>query len=103
VPAETIKLNSRQGCTAWDASWRIVKLWEVPADDLLATGDIGVVPWVPLAQFDGPPEPVIRECRTRIDQVDSRVEKENLLEIESIAGLPGRISEQIASGVRITW
>lgn len=54
VPAETIKLNSRQGCTTWDASWRIVKLWEVPADELLATGDVGVVPWVPLARFEGP-------------------------------------------------
>ena len=81
VPAETIKLNSRQGCTTWKASWRIVKLWEVPADDLLASGDIGVVPWVPLAQFDGPPEPIIRECRARIDQIRSRVQKENLLAI----------------------
>ena len=73
LPAETIKLKSRQGCTTWDASWRIVKLWEVPAGDLLATGDIGVVPWVPLAQFDGPPEPIIRECRARIDKVGSHV------------------------------
>ena len=68
-------------CTTWDASWRIIKLWEVPADDLLATGDVGVVPWVPLARFDGPPEPIIRECRARIEQVGSRVEKENLLAV----------------------
>jgi hypothetical protein len=81
VPAESISLNSRQGCTTWDASWRIVKLWEVRAEDLLATGDIGVVPWVPLARFDGPPEPIFRECRARIDQVDSRVEHENLLAV----------------------
>jgi hypothetical protein len=81
VPAKSIKLNSRQGCTTWNASWRIVKLWEVPAEDLLGTGDVGVVPWVPLARFDGPPEPIIRECRARIDRIGSRVEKENLLAI----------------------
>ncbi len=81
LPAETIKLKSRQGCTTWDASWRIVKLWEVPAGDLLATADIGVIPWVPLAQFDGPPEPIIRECRARIDKVGSHAEKENLLAV----------------------
>jgi predicted transposase YdaD len=53
----------------------------VPAAELLATGDIGVVPWVPLAQFDGPSEPIIRECRARIKKVGSRVEKENLLAV----------------------
>ncbi len=81
VPVECVKLNSRQGCTTLDASWRIVKLWEVPAEDLLATGDVGVVPWVPLAKFDGPPEPIIRECRGLIDKVGSRVDKENLLAV----------------------
>lgn len=87
VPAETIKLNSRQGCTTWNASWRIVKLWEVPADNLLASDDIGAVPWVPLAKFDGPPEPIIRECKARIDQVGSRIEKENLLAITQFLAL----------------
>jgi hypothetical protein len=81
TPPESIKLNSRQGCTAWDASWRTVKLWEVPAEDLLAAGDIGLVPWVPLAQSDSPPESIMRECRARIDQVASRAERENLLAV----------------------
>ncbi len=81
VPVESIKLNSRLGCTTWDASWRIIKLWEVPAEDLLATVDVGVVPWVPLAKLDGPPEPIIRECRARIDKAGSPVDKENLLAV----------------------
>jgi len=34
-----------------------------------------------LAQFDGPPEPIIRECRARIDRVGSRAEQENLLAV----------------------
>jgi hypothetical protein len=84
VPAEFIQVNSRLGCTKWDASWRIVKLWEVPARDLLAAGDIGLVPWVPLARFDGPPEPIIRECRARIDEVGSGIEHENLLAVTQL-------------------
>ena len=84
MPAQSVGLNSRLGFTSWNASWRIVKLWEVPAEDLLATGDIGLVPWVPLARFDGPPEPILRECRTRIDKVDSRAAQENLLAVTQI-------------------
>lgn len=61
--ANSVNLRSRRGCTLWNAAWRIVKLWEVPAEDLLAAGDIGLVPWVPLARFDGPPETIVRECR----------------------------------------
>ncbi len=81
APAESMKLESRQGCTALDASWRVVKLWEVPAQDLLAAGDIGLVPWVPLARSDSPPESIMRECRARIDQVASRAEQQNLLAV----------------------
>jgi predicted transposase YdaD len=81
APVESMKLNSRQGCTAWHASWRIVKLWELPAEDLLSAGDVGLVPWVPLSKFDGPPEPIMHECRARIDRIGSRVERENLLAV----------------------
>jgi hypothetical protein len=81
APAESVELSSRLGCTALHASWRVVKLWEVPAQDLLAAGDIGLAPWVPLAQSDSPPESIMRECRARIGQVASRIDKENLLAV----------------------
>src|SRR5262249_10018890 len=77
--AQTTKLSSRQGLTTWDVSWRIVKQWEVPAAELLAAGDIGLIPWVPLAKIDGPPEPVFRECKARIARVRSEDEQESLL------------------------
>jgi predicted transposase YdaD len=32
---------------------RIVKLWEVPAEELIATGDPATMAWVPLANFSG--------------------------------------------------
>ena len=79
--ASTVNLRSRQGLTHWRLSWRIAKLWEVPALDLLAAGDVGLIPWVPLAKFDGPPEPIVRQCRDRIDQDAPPGEHENLLAV----------------------
>jgi hypothetical protein len=57
---DAINLSSPQGLTDWKLSWRIAKLWEVPAQELLAADDIGLIPWVPLTKFKGPPEPMIR-------------------------------------------
>ena len=51
------------GLNRWRAGWKVVELWNVPAEGLLLAGDVGLIPWVPLAKFDGPPEPVFRQCR----------------------------------------
>lgn len=79
--AGSAHLRSRRGCTELMASWRVVKMWEVPAEQLLAAGDVGLIPWVPLAQIDGPPEPIIRQCRDRIDRDAPPHEHENLLAV----------------------
>ena len=76
---DSMTARSRRGFTSCDVSWRVVKLWEVSAEELLATGDLGVVPWVPLAQFDGPPEPIVRRCRARIDRQAPSQERADLL------------------------
>jgi len=86
--AGSADLFSRRGCTKLSLSWRIVKLWEVPAEGLLAAGDVGLIPWVPLARFDGPPEPIFRECRARIDRDAPPAEHESLLVVTHfLAGL----------------
>lgn len=36
--------TSAHGLTRLAADWRVVRLWELDADDLLASGDIGLVP-----------------------------------------------------------
>ena len=79
--AESAHLKSRRGYTDLRASWSVVKLWEVPAEVLLSAGDIGLIPWVPLSRFDGPPEPIVRQCRVRIDQKAPPNEHENLLAV----------------------
>ena len=52
----------------------------------MATGDPGVMPWVPLARLDGPPEPVLQECRRIIDTVPALQEHANLLAVSQVLG-----------------
>ncbi len=71
-------IPSAEGFTSIHVYWKLVELWKVPAEELLAAGDFGLIPWVPLAHFEGPPEPVFRECRERIDRDAPPEERENL-------------------------
>ena len=45
--ANSVTLRSRRGLTKWSLSWKAVKLWEVPAEELLGLGDVGLLSWVP--------------------------------------------------------
>jgi hypothetical protein len=78
-------------------TWRVVELWTVPAEELLAANDVGLIPWVPLAQFQGPPEPILEECRRRIDQQAPADERANFLAVTEVLTQlrykePGRLS-----------
>ena len=56
------------GVTALGGWWRVVELWTLPAEPVLATSDPGMMPWVPLMQADEPPQIVLQRCREVIDQ-----------------------------------
>jgi hypothetical protein len=62
------ELASELGWTSLAAAWKVQKLWELSAEEMLAVPDVGVVPWVPLMAHEGPPEPLLRRCRERIDR-----------------------------------
>lgn len=79
LAAREIVLESDDGSTRIHVAWKAVELWRIPAAELLAAGDIGLIPWVPLARFEGPPEPIFRECRARIDRDAPQREQESLL------------------------
>jgi hypothetical protein len=64
--------------------WKVVELWELVAEDLLATGDVGLVPWVPLTRFQGPPAPLLEACRRRIDELALPEERDNLLAVSQV-------------------
>jgi hypothetical protein len=61
-----------------------VELWTIPAEELLGAGDNGLVPWVPLTRFEGPPEQLFQRCRERIDEDAPPGEHENLLAVTQI-------------------
>jgi predicted transposase YdaD len=87
VTGQTQRL-SRLGLTQLDVKWKVVELWTVPAADLLAVNDVGLIPWVPLCQYDGPPEPLLQQCRQRIDAQAPPQEHSNLLAVTQVfAGL----------------
>ncbi|MBV9123092.1 MAG: hypothetical protein JO112_07030 [Planctomycetes bacterium] len=76
--------ESRLGLTRWQVNWRLVELWNLPAEELLNMPDVGLVPWVPLTHFTEPPEEVFRQCREKIDQQAPAQEHESLLAVTSV-------------------
>lgn len=77
-------IQSARGLTELRLKVHVVNLWTVPAEELLAAGDVGLIPWVPLARYDGPPEVLLRQCRERIEQQARPEEKENLVAITRV-------------------
>ena len=82
------ELRSTLGTSHCALSWRVVELWTLPAEELLAANDVGLIPWVPLTHYDGPLETLLYECRERIDRQAPADERTNLLAVTQImAGL----------------
>ncbi len=78
------ELVSRQGWTRVQTNWRVVELWTLPAAELLAANDVGLIPWVPLTHFEGPPEPILQQCRELIDRHAPAEERANLLAVSQV-------------------
>jgi hypothetical protein len=82
--ADHLTLQSHGGLTDLRASWRVVELWNVPASELLATGEPGLMPWVPLTRLDGPAPVILGECRRIIDEKAKPQEHANLLAVTQV-------------------
>jgi hypothetical protein len=83
LPSER-QFKSRLGLAKVQANWRVIELWNFPAEALLASEGIGLIPWVPLSSFEGPPERVLQRCRVAIDQRASADERANLLAVTQV-------------------
>ncbi len=79
-----LRVNSPLGHTHLEAGWRVVNLWEVNASDFLPLNDPGLAPWLPLTKFDGPPEPVLQQCKDAIEARTTGGEQKNLLAVTEI-------------------
>jgi hypothetical protein len=83
VPSE-LEVRSELGWTTLRCSWKVVELWQVSAEELLAAGDVGLLPWVPLTRFEGPPRDLLQRCRERIDRQARHDERANLLAVSQV-------------------
>ena len=75
---------SSDAATELGGRWRVVELWTIPAEPVLATADPGMMPWVPLMQAAEPPEIVLRRCREVIDQHAPAEEHESLITVTQV-------------------
>jgi hypothetical protein len=82
--SDKMELQSRLGFSQLQARWRIVELWKLSAEELLAAGDVGLIPWVPLTHYTGPPEVLLQQCRERIDRQAQPQERVNLLAVTQV-------------------
>ena len=83
VPQQTLR-SGTDGVTALEGRWRVVELWTVPAEPVLATADPGMMPWVPLMQSAEPPETVLRRCREVIDRLAPPEEHDRLITVTQV-------------------
>ena len=72
------------GVTELGGWWRVVELWTLPAEPVLATADPGMMPWVPLMHAAEPPEIVLQRCREVIDQHAPADEHESLITVTQV-------------------
>jgi hypothetical protein len=75
------EIASRRGWSRLGFNWRVVELWTLSAEELLSANEVGLIPWVPLAQSGRPAEVVLQECRDRIDRLVPPAEQGNFLAV----------------------
>jgi hypothetical protein len=84
---ERLEEKSKLGWTGETLSWKVVDVWTLSAEELLAAPSVGVVPWVTMARYEGPPEVLLQRCRDRIEREGGK-QRDNLLAVTQVfAGL----------------
>lgn len=73
-----VQEQSNCGTCQFAMAWRVVELWKLKAEELLAQGDVGLVPLVPLTHYNGTKEELIQKCREKID-AQARPEEHDIL------------------------
>src|SRR5947209_137310 len=79
-----LELKSKHGLSECTIRWRMVELWTLAAEELLAAKDVGLIPWVPLTNHTEPPESILQLCRERIDQEAAPEERIKLLAVTQV-------------------
>jgi hypothetical protein len=82
--SSTHAVVSKLGLSRLEAQWKPVELWTLPAEEFLAQGDVSVVPWVSLMQFEGPPEALLARCAEKIEREAHPKERADLLAVAQV-------------------
>jgi hypothetical protein len=77
-------IQSELGLTSLAVKWRTIELWTLPAKRFLAQADVGVLPWVPLMEMDGPPRPIVEQCVERIEREADPGQQGDMLAITEV-------------------
>jgi len=80
---DRVEAVSEMGWTTERLSWKVIEVWNLDANELLEAPDVGIIPWVPLARYDGSPEVLLQRCRDRIDREGGR-QRANLLAVTQV-------------------
>lgn len=80
---EQLEETSPLGWTTSVLKWKVVEVWQLSAEELLAAPSVGVVPWATLANFSGAPEVLLQRCRNRIER-DGKEQRANLLAVTQV-------------------
>jgi hypothetical protein len=64
--------------------WRVVELWNVLAEEVLALGEVGLVPLLPLTRSRHAPETLLQQCRERIERQGRPEERSTLTAVTAI-------------------
>lgn len=78
--------RSKLGLSRLAAEWKTVELWTLPAEQFLAEGDVGVTPWVPLMEFNGPSETLLERCADKIQREAHPKDRADLLAVSQVLG-----------------
>jgi len=84
---------SRSGRVRLGATWPVVRLWELEAEALLATGDPGLLPLALLAHSTEPPEELVMRVRDRVAGLPPALDRAGMMAVTDILSqlaFPGR-------------
>ncbi len=100
------EVRSKLGLSRLEAEWRPVELWTLPADEFLSHADVGVVPWVPLMHFDGPPENLLERCAEKVLREAHQNDRADLLAVTQVLGglrFPAPLLAQFLKGEEVMF
>jgi predicted transposase YdaD len=80
---QRVEESSPLGWVSEALSWKVVELWTLSAEELLAAPSVGIVPWASLARYDGPAEVLLQRCRDRLER-EGGSQKANLLAVAQV-------------------